>query len=246
MVRMINEFKREIGTPLYLQIKNHLTQKIENSFWPEESMIPTENELCKEYGVSKITIREAIKLLVKDGKLVRTAGKGTFVMRQKLEQKLNRFFSFSNWAKQNGLVPASRILRVETTDCDKHIAGHLCISEKSKVVKIERMRLGDEEPLMLETIWLPEALFPDLHLKDLSNIPLNTILAEEYETLIVKAVESIEPGLTDEYIAKLLGVEKDMPILHVEHSAFTVSEKIIYFVSSYYRGDRVKFTIELS
>ena len=95
--------RRKSGVPLYLQIKEHLLAKIDAGTWPEEAMIPTESELCEEYDVSKITVREAIKLLVRDGRLSRIPGKGTFISRQKIEQKLNRFFSFTRWALQNGL-----------------------------------------------------------------------------------------------------------------------------------------------
>ncbi len=241
-----SKFHKKTGIPLYLQIYEHLLQKIEEGIWPTEYMIPTEAELCKEYEVSSITVREAIKLLVNSGKLSRTAGKGTFVTQQQLVHKLNRFFSFTRWANQNGLKPASRILRVETMDCDKHIAGHLGISEKDPVIRIERLRLGDDEPLMLEMIWIPEQLCPKLHLKNLSNVPLNDIIYDEYGIPLIKAIESIEPRYTDEHTSRLLGIGKDVLLLYVEHTAYTKKDKIVYFVSSTYRCDRVKFTIELT
>jgi DNA-binding GntR family transcriptional regulator len=89
------KFHQKIGVPLYLQIKEHLLAKIDAGAWPEEAVIPAESELCAEYGVSKITVREAIKLLV-------------------------------------------------------HVARHLDIPEQEPVTRIERQRLGNNEPLMLE------------------------------------------------------------------------------------------------
>lgn len=239
------KFQKKTGMPLYLQIKEHLLTKIDAGVWPEDSMIPTESELCEEYNVSKITVREAIKILVKDGRLSRKPGKGTFVTKQKIEQKLDRFFSFTRWAKQNGLEPASRILKVETLPCDVHIARHLNIAEGEPVTRIERLRLGNNEPLMLEVIWVPSSLCPDLHLHDLSNIPLNDILETEYGITLAKATESIEPQTADDYISKLLGIDRDVLLLHVEHTAYATSNRIVYFVTSSYRGDRVKFSIEL-
>lgn len=239
------KFQKKTGMPLYLQIKEHLLTKIDAGVWPEDSMIPTESELCEEYNVSKITVREAIKILVKDGRLSRKPGKGTFVTKQKIEQKLDRFFSFTRWAKQNGLEPASRILKVETLPCDVHIARHLNIAEGEPVTRIERLRLGNNEPLMLEVIWVPSSLCPDLHLHDLSNIPLNDILETEYGITLAKATESIEPQTADDYISKLLGIDRDVLLLHVEHTAYATSNRIVYFVASSYRGDRVKFSIEL-
>ena len=239
------KFQRKNGVPLYLQIKEHLLAKIDAGTWPEEAMIPTESELCAQYGVSKITVREAIKILVRDGRLSRVPGKGTFITRQKIEQKLNRFFSFTRWAKQNGLEPASRILKVETLACDVHIARHLEIPEGEPVTRIERLRLGNNEPLMLEVIWVSAGLCPDLHLQDLSNIPLNDILHNSYGIVLTKARESIEPQTADDYLSQLLSIEKEVLLLHVEHTAYTTGGRIVYFVSSSYRGDRVKFSVEL-
>ncbi|TFG60507.1 MAG: GntR family transcriptional regulator [Spirochaetales bacterium] len=184
-----NDFHKKPGLPLYLQIKDHLLGKIDSGFWQEGEMVPTEAELCEAYKVSKITIREAVKLLVKDGKLKRTPGKGTFVIKNKLEQKLNRFFSFTRWAEQNGLRPASRILKVENMACDAQIAEHLSIRRGQAVTRIERLRIGGEEPLMLEVIWIPAALCPGIHLKDISNLPLNDILEKEYDITLVRATE---------------------------------------------------------
>jgi GntR family transcriptional regulator len=238
-------FQKKAGVPLYLQIKEHLLSKIDAGTWPEEAMIPTESELCQEYDVSKITVREAIKLLVRDGRLSRIPGKGTFITRQKIEQKLDRFFSFTRWAHQNGLKPASRILKVETLPCDVHIARHLEIPQGEPATRVERLRLGNNEPLMLEVIWVPSSLCPDLHIHDLANVPLNDILQNEYGLALVRARESIEPQTADEYVSRLLAIEKEVLLLHVEHTAYTSQGRIAYFVISSYRGDRVKFTIEL-
>ncbi len=239
------KFQKKTGVPLYLQIKEHLLAKIDAGTWPEESMIPTESELCAQYDVSKITVREAIKLLVRDGRLSRVPGKGTFITRQKIEQKLDRFFSFTRWARQNGLEPASRILKVETLPCDVHIARHLGLSEGEPVTRVERLRLGNNEPLMFEVIWLPASLCPDLHLHDLANVPLNDILQEDYGLALVRATESIEPQTADPYVSRLLAIEKEVLLLHVEHTAYTGTGRIAYFTTSSYRGDRVKFSIEL-
>jgi GntR family transcriptional regulator len=238
--------KRKKGIPLYLQVKENLLQKIDAGTWGEESLIPTESELCEEYGVSKITVREAVRILVKDGRLSRKAGKGTFVTKPKIEQKLNRFFSFTKWALENGLQPASRILRVEAVACDRHIARHLGIKEGEQVRRIERLRLGNGEPLTLEVIWVPCRLCPDLHLHDLANVPLNDILQNEYGIPLIRATESIEAATADEYLARQLAIDKDVVMLHVEHTAFTRGNQIVYFVTTSYRGDRVRFSVQLS
>ena len=144
--------------------------------------------LCRALKVSKITIREAMKLLVNDGKVVRIPGKGTFVSKPKLEQKLNKFFGFSKWALQNGLNPASRLRKVETLESNSHIAKHLGITAGDPVTGIERLRLGNDKPLMFEEIWISGSLCPSLHLKDIANIPLNEIITNDYEIQLLRGV----------------------------------------------------------
>ena len=234
------------GYPLYIQVKDYVQEKIESGEWNEGMLIPKEDMLCRELKVSKITIREAMKLLVNDGKVVRIPGKGTFVSKPKLEQKLNKFFGFSKWALQNGLNPASRLLKVETLESNSHIAKHLGITAGAPVTRIERLRLGNDEPLMFEEIWISESLCPSLHLKDIANIPLNEIITNDYKIPLLRAVESIEPKTAEDYIARLLRMPATALLLSVEYTAYTTDSRIVYFVISSYRGDRVTFSVEIT
>ena len=241
-----NSLKKKPGMPLYVQIMENIDHLIESHEWTVGSMLPTEKELCNIYNVSKITVREALKLLVRDGKLRRVAGKGTFVTKPKLEQNLDRFFSFSKWAIQNNLESATRVLKVDIDQCDDHIAKHLSLKDEREVTRIERIRLGDNEPLMVEFIWVPTSICPNLYLQDLANVPLNDIVRNSYALPIIKATESIEAIFSDDYISRLLNIERESLLLSVEHTAFTHGSKSIYIARSFYRGDRVKFLIDLT
>ena len=109
----------------------------------------------------------------------------------------------------------------------------------------ERLRLANKEPLTLDVIWVPTSLCPDLYIHDLSNVPLNDILQEDYGLSLVRAVESIEPRTADAHMSKLLAIGKEELLIHVEQTVYTEDGKIAYFATSSYRGDRVKFSIEL-
>ena len=239
------KFERTSGLPLYLQIKEDLLSKIEEGVWHENDMIPTEEQFCNEYGVSKITIREAIKILVQDGLLYRRPGKGTFIAKPKLEQQLNRMFSFTRWAEQHGLTPSFRILKVEVQDADKYTSQHLGIPEGDQITRIERLCLGNNEPLMVDYLSVPVNTCPDLHLQDLSNVPLKEIILDVYQIPLMKVIESIEPEFADEYLSKMLTMNKDSLLLVVEHTTYTQFDKAVYFGQSYFRGDRYKFVIEI-
>jgi GntR family transcriptional regulator len=237
---------RRTGHPLYVQVRDYIEGKIDSSRWGPGTMIPREKDLCRELEVSRITVREAMRMLVHDGKLERVAGRGTFVSSRKLEQRLNKFFSFTKWARQNGIRAESRLLRVETVDCGGPVAARLGIAPGDKVTRIERLRLGDGEPLSLEEIWISASLCPDLHLKDLARIPLNDILAQDYGVPPVRAIETIEPKTPDRHVKKLLHMNEEELCQFVEYTAFTQDSRIVFYNTELYRGDRIKFSIELT
>ena len=240
-----SKFQRKPGNPLYLQIKTDLLTRIVDGQWSENTLIPTEAELCEEYGVSTVTIREALKLLVQDGVLRRIAGKGTFVTKPKLEQKLNNLVSITRWAKQEGLSVTTRIIKIEKQKCDSSIAYRLSVPKGKPVTRVERLRLGNAEPLMFEVLWIPTHYCPDLHVQDMANTPFYDILTHVYHIPLTRAVETIEPALADQYTTELLGVGRKALFLLVEHTAYTLNDEVAYFVRSFYRGDRYKFSIEV-
>jgi GntR family transcriptional regulator len=209
-------------------------------------MIPRERDLCGALKVSRITLREAIGMLVHEGKLERIQGRGTFVSPRKLDQRLNKFFSFSKWAEQNGIRAEARLLRVETIECNSLIAARLAITPGERVTRIERLRLGNGEPLTLEEIWVPASLCPDLHLKDLARVPLNDILAQEYGIPAVRAIETIEPKAPDRQVRKLLHMHEEELCQFVEYTAYAQDSRIVFYNTELYRGDRIKFSIELT
>jgi len=237
---------RKAGRPLYLQVRDYIQEKIDSTCWGPGTMIPREQDLCGELKVSRITVREAMRILVHEGKLERIQGRGTFVSSRKLEQRLNKFFSFTKWAEQNGIHAESRLLRVETIACSSLIARHLSIMPEDRVTRIERLRLGDGEPLSLEEIWVPACLCPDLHLKDLARIPLNDILAQEYGIPAVRAIETIEPKEPDKQVKKLLHMHEEELCQFVEYTAYAQDSRIVFYNTELYRGDRIKFSIELT
>jgi GntR family transcriptional regulator len=237
---------RQAGHPLYLQVRDYIQQRIDSGRWRSGARIPREKDLCRELAVSRITVREAMRTLVSEGKLERVQGRGTFVSSRKLEQRLNKFFSFTKWAEQNGIQAESRLLRVETSECDGPIARQLGIAPGDRVTRIERLRLGDGEPLSLEEIWVPAALCPDLHLKDLAHIPLNDILARDYGLPAVRAVETIEPKAPDKHVRRLLQMREDQICQLVEYTAYARDSRIVFYNTELYRGDRIKFSIELT
>ena len=243
--RPARKLYRSSSVPLYCQIREDLRSRIEEGDWLPGQAIPIGKELCAEYNTSKITVTEAIKGLVRAGLLYRRRGKGTFVKSPRLLQSLERFYSFTETVRQQGLRLECRIMRVEVQKCDERQASYLGIQVDERITVIERLRVVDSEPLYLETIMIPTNLCSNLYLKDLSNRPLNDILRDDYGIPLIKAKECFEPVIVDNYEAQMLGISPGMPALLIEHTTYMQNNLIVLFSKGLMRGDRCKYYTEL-
>jgi len=230
--------------PLYYQLTEELRENIENGEWPPNSLIPSETELCEKYKVSRGTVRQALSQLVQEGLLYRKQGKGTFVAEPKITQQLNRFYSFAQDMREKGLRPSSLLLQKEKILPDSYIKNILGLKEEEMVYKIMRLRLADEEPLILETSYLVEELFPDLDKEDVEKVSLYDIILKKYRIKITRAKETFEPILIDEFEAKKLKIPVGSPALLVKRVTYTAGIPF-EFRKSVVRGDKCSYSVEL-
>jgi len=230
--------------PLYYQLTEELRENIENGEWPPNSLIPSETELCEKYKVSRGTVRQALSQLVQEGLLYRKQGKGTFVAEPKITQQLNRFYSFAQDMREKGLRPSSLLLQKEKILPDSYIKNILGLKEEEMVYKIMRLRLADEEPLILETSYLVEELFPDLDKEDVEKVALYDIILKKYRIKITRAKETFEPILIDEFEAKKLKIPVGSPALLVKRITYTAGIPF-EFRKSVVRGDKCSYSVEL-
>jgi len=230
--------------PLYYQLTEELRENIENGEWPPNSLIPSETELCEKYKVSRGTVRQALSQLVQEGLLYRKQGKGTFVAEPKITQQLNRFYSFAQDMREKGLKPSSLLLQKEKILPDSYIKNILGLKEEEMVYKIMRLRLADEEPLILETSYLVGELFPDLDKEDVEKVPLYGIILKKYRIKITRAKETFEPILIDEFEAKKLKIPVGSPALLVKRVTYTAGIPF-EFRKSVVRGDKCSYSVEL-
>jgi GntR family transcriptional regulator len=228
---------------LYLRIKDWLRGAIEKGEYRPGDRIPSEHELMKRFGVSRATIRQAISELVLEGWLYRVQGSGTYVARPKYRQTLSRLTSFTEDMQLLGLTPRSRLLLCQVEGADEKIAAALDIPPGEEVVRIERLRFADEEPMALNTSVIPRRLVPGLEEMDLETGSLYEILEVRYGLILSRAEQTLEPALADPYAAELLGVRVGAPLLLVEGVVYLKNGTPLEWVRILYRGDRYKFHI---
>jgi len=230
--------------PLHHQVYLDLRAAIDAGEWRPGDRIPPERELAERYGCSLITVRRALGDLARERRLERSRGRGTFVSRPPIDLDLDGTLSFTEELHHLGHDPATRVVTARTLPAELHVADSLGIAVGASVVHLERLRMADGEPLLLEQVFLSEARFPGLLAGDLEHGSLYELLTQRYDTQVVRAREALEPISLPTREAHLLGVEPHRPALRIEGIAFDRSGLPVEFARSYVRGDRTRYYVE--
>ncbi|MEO5940081.1 MAG: GntR family transcriptional regulator, partial [Candidatus Limnocylindrales bacterium] len=229
--------------PLYRRIEADIRDRIRSGDLAPGARTETELELMERHGVSRATVRQALGELVAEGLLEIRRGTGTFVTTPRFEHTIGGFYSFSREIERHGLTPATTVLGLSVAAADEEVAGALGLAPRTRVVALRRLRLAGEEPLVVETSYLPAARFPGLERVDFSAVRLYDILTSAYGCRPVRARETFEPILLSQDEADLLGQAAGGPALRVERIAYDQDDAPIEFCQSTVRGDRYRYAV---
>jgi GntR family transcriptional regulator len=231
----------ESDVPLYHQVKEDLRELIEDRRLEPEDMLPSERELSKLYGVSRPTVRQAVHELVQEGLLRRVPGVGTFVAKPKVVQVFPTVLGFSARMRQEGHATINRVLRQQQEPASPSVARRLHILEGASVVRLVRLRIVDNEPLMIETSFLPLERFPELLSDDFAIRSLYDVISARYGITISELDQTLEPVLTTEYEASLLGSSPGSPAMLLEVIACDARGEPFEFSKAIVRGDKSQY-----
>ena len=228
--------------PKYRQLRDILRRRIEDKEWKPHEQVPSERELIETYKVSRTTVRDALKLLIKEGAIYRRHGKGTFVAHSKVEFRLDNLMSFSQEMELRGLRAGHKLLELSYLKPEDRICEQLALTPPHlTALFIKRLRLMDGEPLSVHYAYLALEPHQTITEADLENCPsLYKILESKHQILLLTADETIEAAGAGEEEASLLGLPIGSPILLMERRAFSEDGKVIEFVRSMSRGDRYR------
>lgn len=234
--------------PRYYQLANILRERISKGELAALQPIPSERQLEKIFSVSRTTIRQAIELLIRQGFLYREHGKGTFVSPQKLQKGISELTSFTEDMKRRGIAPGQKILEIGYFQPPEEIRGHLELpADAEKILRIERLRLGDGVPMGLQTSYyvLPEG--QTITRKELEEYgSIYRILQERFHLIPTEADETLEVALATPREAFLLQIEPGSPLLLSERTTYSQYRRVIEFVRILYRGDRYRYFAKLT
>jgi GntR family transcriptional regulator len=230
--------------PLHYQLQHQLRVAIEGGRLVAGDALPTEHALMAQTGVSRHTLRQAIDELVREGRLVRQRGRGTFVAEPPVAHSLGRFYSFARDQAAEGRHPTSRVLRLRRIAPAVEVAAALGLSRRERVMEVVRLRLLDGEPVIYETSLLPADRVPRLTRSELITGSLYDLLERWSNIRVSHAEEVVRAVALDGDVADALAVPRGSPGFAVERTAYA-GESAVELRSSRIRGDRYSFRVHL-
>jgi GntR family transcriptional regulator len=232
--------------PFYFQLREYIIHLIQTGVLQTGDQVPTEMELCSITGLSRTVIRQAFQNLENDGYLERFRAKGTFVARPKvLEHLVQTLTGFYEDTVATGLIPRTQVLDFEIIRSPTRIARELRIPSGDPVIYLNRLRFIENEPIILVETYIPNHLCPNLLQVDLETHSLYQVLREKYNLYIVRANRSIEAVAARANEAKLLGIERNAPLLLLKSTGYLANDRPLEYFIARHRGDRAKFEVEL-
>jgi GntR family transcriptional regulator len=248
LLPLLGPLPQEAGTPLYARFQRLLRNGIQSGTLKAKQALPSERDLCDEYGISRITIRKAIAELVEEGWLIRIQGSGTFVSdgktqrSERVEKNFSKLSSFSEDMRARGMQPSSRWLsRMEGTVTPNEGLA-LALSPGSRVYRYRRVRLADDRPMAIEYSTVPADCLPSI----------DAVTTSLYEALRqagcepVRALQRLRAAAFGAELTDELGVAAGHAGLLIERRAFLKDGRAVEFTLSHYRGDSYDFMAELS
>lgn len=230
--------------PLHVQFENIVRQKIENEEWASNSIIPSENELSKIYGISRMTVRGVLNRIVSAGLLYRVPGKGTFVAEEKIESRPLSYMGIREQLEQMGYQITTRLLGIDGIEAPARMAKLLELPKHARVYKLLRVRSIKGQPLSIHVSHIPQALVPGLEERDLLGTQLCDILEREYKHPILRQVEILESVLPSAEEAEILKLNDSFPLLQLENIFYTHNNVPLEYSRVVFRGDKIKIRME--
>jgi GntR family transcriptional regulator len=232
------------GTPAHIQIERWFMEVIGQGELAPGDKLPREQDLAVAFGVSRMTLRQALAGLKQRGVVDRVPGRagGTFVVEPKIECDLTGLAGFTEQLRRANLRARAKVIRASTIAAPRAVAAALDLDRGALVHEVVRVRSAERTPLALERSFFPEAVFPDLLTHGLTG-SLYRLIAQQYGQEPHTAVEYLEPVSTTAIEAELLGVEPGVAVMLIERTAQTVAGLPVEFARDLLRPDRLRISV---
>ena len=210
---------------------------------PANARLLSERQLADKYQVSRNTVRLALLDLESTGLVRRIQGQGTFVNRINLQSDLSSSYKFGQQMRLLGKTPSTKILNFEEKDVNAYFAKNLNLEIGEKMFKVRRLRLADNEPMMLERSFLPVKLFPTLTKEILENNSMYDVFEQEFNEKVDYADEYFSADVISNCDCEFMKLKPGTPCLHLERKTYDDQKQIIEFTLSIARSDEFAYHV---
>lgn len=231
---------------LYSRIRDELRERIRSGAWQPLDRVPSESELTRRYGVSRITVRQALSELVAEGLIFKRAGKGSFVAQPMPFQDLNRLQGLAEAMEGRGHETRNRVLAAEAQAAAPRIAERLGLAVGAPVTYIERVRRLDGRPLSVDHTWLPARLGAQVLRADLETRDIFLILEQDCATPLGSADLAIDAVAADATAARRLEVAEGAPLLRIERLTHDATGRPVDYERLLCRADHFQYRLRLA
>ena len=244
MLEDVRALDKDVPIPLYYQLKQFVLEQIGNGQWATDHQIPSEQQFCEKFGISRPTVRQAINELIVEGHLQREQRK-VIIPKSKMS---SMFFgvlqSFDAEVRSKDLTPTTKVLNLGIRT-NELAAKKLGLSKDEPCIFLERIRFADGDPIVWVETYLPHKQMPDLLDTDFEKVPLYEAIEGQYQMRIERVSRVFEAAAATSHEAQLLEVKKGSPICFVNTIAYDQKDKPIEYSIARYRGDKNRFTVEI-
>ena len=232
--------EKKSQSPLYQQLMTRLKNDIMAGAYPAGARIPSEQVLCDTYGVSRVTVRKAMLDLVQEGLLVRRQGKGTFVADERIKRDLQQITSFSDACRQMGHTASARLISSEWVSATSKDMERLGVAADEQLVEVCRLRLCNNEPVMLEI-----NRFPARYAFVASEADEHSLyeLLKAHGVVATSAIHDISLGHATPMAARHLGCQPGDALLLLDELVLDQHGEPLHLSRQWIRGDKYTFRI---
>lgn len=228
--------------PFYMQLREIVRYKIETGEYAPCTALPSENELADTFSTTRQTVRNAIDALVNEGLLRRVAGKGMYVLGKKIQRDLEILQGFTQTMLDRNVTPSIKVVKKVVRPAGEKYGLMFGIRPEDDIFYVKRLCYGDNEPVSLEEIYIPQTLIPKISGIDLSVFSIYEVY-ELYGINLERAYQTIDLVHLEQNDARMLGISAELPVMLFECTSYDDQGRIIEVSRSYTRGDKCRFSV---
>ncbi|WP_159722034.1 GntR family transcriptional regulator [Enterococcus sp. CSURQ0835] len=228
--------------PVYIQIHDQLKKEIEKGIWKVGDRLPSERELSVKFGVSRMTLRQAIQTLADEGILERKVGSGTYVASEKVQEKMSGTTSFTDIMEAQNRVPSSKTISFFHSPASSSESENLKLAAGEQVLRMERIRYADGIPICFEVASIPEKIVAGFSKEEITESFYHTL--KQKGMTLGQANQTVSAILASEQIAEYLDIKRGDPILRLRQISCLEDGQPFEYVRTQYVGSRFEFYLE--